>query len=193
MPPLSLTDAELDIVMNAAAPLPPKDHSAFLVALAIELGRDRQLGRASFIAPVAIFSGNFSIDLNGKAGLRLFCPGCQQQYEIDLRKVVRAQDFPIMGLRAAMVCESMCRGDGPEPQLLGLERLPFDHNKHTAAKRTLMAMPRVPINGEATIARFPAGTSARKDRVLKPKEKRAARPKAAGLILGMREQAFGAR
>ena len=65
--------------------------------------------------------------------LRLFCPGCQQQHEIDLRKIVRPQDFPIMGLRAAKVCESMCRGSGPEPQLLGLERLPFDHNKRTAA------------------------------------------------------------
>ena len=64
--------------------------------------------------------------------LRLFCPGCQQQYEIDLRKIVRPQDFPIMGLRAAMVCESMCRGDGPEPQLLGLERVPFDYRKRTA-------------------------------------------------------------
>ena len=64
--------------------------------------------------------------------LRLFCAGCQQQYEIDLRKIVRPQDFPIMGLRAAMVCESMCRGAGPEPQLLGLERLPFDWSKLTA-------------------------------------------------------------
>jgi hypothetical protein len=64
--------------------------------------------------------------------LRLFCPGCQQQYEIDMRKIVRPQDFPIMGLRAAMVCESMCRGEGPAPQLLGLDRLPFDYSKRTA-------------------------------------------------------------
>ena len=42
--PLSLTDAELDIVMNAAAPLRPSDRSAFLVALSIELGRERQRG-----------------------------------------------------------------------------------------------------------------------------------------------------
>ena len=64
--------------------------------------------------------------------LRLFCAGCQQQYEIDLRKVVRPKDFPIMALRGALVCESMCRGGGPAPQLLGLERLPFDHGKRTA-------------------------------------------------------------
>ena len=65
--------------------------------------------------------------------LRLFCAGCQQQYEIDLRKIVRPQDFPIMALRGALVCESMCRGGGPAPQLLGLEAVPFDHGKRTAA------------------------------------------------------------
>ena len=64
--------------------------------------------------------------------LRLFCAGCQQQYEIDLRRIVRPKDFPIMVLRGALVCESMCRGDGPAPQLLGLERVPFDHSKRTA-------------------------------------------------------------
>ena len=47
-----------------------------------------------------------------------------------LRKTVRPQDFPIMDLRVAMVCESLCLG--PEPQLLGLERLPFDWIKLTA-------------------------------------------------------------
>ena len=52
--------------------------------------------------------------------------GRSDQYEIDLRKIVRPADFPIMGLRAVMVCESMCRGDGPEPQLLGLERAAFE-------------------------------------------------------------------
>ena len=30
-----------------------------------------------------------------------------------------------------MVCESLCFG--PVPQLLGLERLPFDYSKRTAA------------------------------------------------------------
>jgi hypothetical protein len=65
--------------------------------------------------------------------LRLFCAGCQQQYEIDLRKIVRPQGFPIMALRGALVCESICRGGGPAPQLLGLERVPFDYNKRTAA------------------------------------------------------------
>ena len=64
--------------------------------------------------------------------LRLFCAGCQQQYEIGLRRIVWPQDFPIMALRGALVCESMCRGGGPEPQLLGLERLPFDWIKLTA-------------------------------------------------------------
>ena len=64
--------------------------------------------------------------------LRLFCAGCQKHYEIDLRKIVRPQDFPIMALRGALVCESMCRGDGPAPLLLGLERVPFDHSKRTA-------------------------------------------------------------
>src|SRR5262245_47821295 len=43
--------------------------------------------------------------------LRLFYPGCQQQYELDLRRVVRPQDYPILGLRVALTCESMCRGD----------------------------------------------------------------------------------
>ena len=43
-----------------------------------------------------------------------------------------APDFPIMALRAALVCETMCRGGGPPPQLLGLERVPFDHGKRTA-------------------------------------------------------------
>src|SRR5262245_27542692 len=58
--------------------------------------------------------------------LRVYCPGCQQQYEIDLRKIVRPPDFPIMGLRAALTCESMCRGQGPAPKLLGLGAMPRD-------------------------------------------------------------------
>ena len=62
--------------------------------------------------------------------LRLYCDGCQQQPEIDLRKIVRPAEFPIMALRAALVCE-MCRG-GPEPRLLGLEMRPFDYRKRTA-------------------------------------------------------------
>jgi hypothetical protein len=37
-----------------------------------------------------------------------------------------------MALRGALVCESMCRGGGPAPQLLGLEGVPFDHSKRTA-------------------------------------------------------------
>jgi hypothetical protein len=62
--------------------------------------------------------------------LRLYCAGCQQQHELDLRKIVRPQDFPIMALRAALHCEA-CRG-GPEPQLLGLEAFPYDRSKLTA-------------------------------------------------------------
>ena len=34
-------------------------------------------------------------------------------------------DFPIMALRGALVCESMCRGGGPAPQLLGLKGVPL--------------------------------------------------------------------
>ena len=56
--------------------------------------------------------------------LRLHCPGCDQVYEIDLRKIVRPQDFPIMALRAALVCESICRGQGPQPRLLALAAAP---------------------------------------------------------------------
>jgi hypothetical protein len=63
--------------------------------------------------------------------LRLFCPGCRQEYEIDLRKIVRSPDFPIMGLRAALTCESMCRGEGPVPKLLGLHAVPHDRNRIT--------------------------------------------------------------
>ena len=44
MPPLALSDAELEIVMNAAKPLQPHERNAFLVALSIELARERQLG-----------------------------------------------------------------------------------------------------------------------------------------------------
>jgi hypothetical protein len=60
----------------------------------------------------------------GKPWLRLHCPGCRQVYEIDLRRIVRPHDFPITGLRAALVCESMCRRTGPKPELLGLAALP---------------------------------------------------------------------
>jgi hypothetical protein len=67
--------------------------------------------------------------------LRLFSAGGQKQYEIDLRKIVRPADFPIMALRAALVCESMCRGGAPAPQLLGLETVPLDYNKRTAADK----------------------------------------------------------
>ena len=32
------------------------------------------------------------------------------------------RDFPIMALRAALVCETLCRGGGPQPVLLGLDQ-----------------------------------------------------------------------
>ena len=42
--PVSLTDDELAIIMDFARPLAPLARSAFLNALSIELGRERQLG-----------------------------------------------------------------------------------------------------------------------------------------------------
>jgi hypothetical protein len=44
MPPLNLSDDELAIVMDCAKPLRPAERNAFLVAVSIELGRERQLG-----------------------------------------------------------------------------------------------------------------------------------------------------
>lgn len=67
----------------------------------------------------------------GKPWLRLHCPGCRQVYEIDLRRIVRPQDFPITALRAALVCESMCRREGPQPELLELAAVPYDARKLT--------------------------------------------------------------
>ena len=58
--------------------------------------------------------------------LRVYCPGCQMQNDVDLRRIVRPQDFPIASLRAALVCETMCRGQGPMPVLRGLHQLPID-------------------------------------------------------------------
>jgi hypothetical protein len=69
-----------------------------------------------------------------KPWLRLQCPACGQQGEIDLRKVVRPASFPIDGLYDALRCTfGPCRGDGPRPVMLGLEAVPFDYNKRTAA------------------------------------------------------------
>jgi hypothetical protein len=55
----------------------------------------------------------------GARGCASAVPGCRQQDEIDLRAIIRPADFPIMGLRAALRCEPMCRGQGPAPKLLG--------------------------------------------------------------------------
>jgi hypothetical protein len=43
MPPLALTDAQLDIIRNFAEPLNPDDRSAYLERVAALLG-DRELG-----------------------------------------------------------------------------------------------------------------------------------------------------
>jgi hypothetical protein len=67
--------------------------------------------------------------------LRLHCGGRAQQYEIDLRRIVRPPDFPIMALRATLVCESLCRGEGPTPTLLGLAALPYDRKRVTWGDR----------------------------------------------------------
>ena len=63
--------------------------------------------------------------------LRVYCSGCQTQTDVDLRRIVRPQDFPIVGLRAALVCETLCRGQGPVPVLCGLHPFPFDRRRVT--------------------------------------------------------------
>ena len=63
--------------------------------------------------------------------LRVYCPGCQMENDVDLRRIVRPQDFPIVGLRAALVCETLCRGQGPVPVLRGLHQFPFDRRRVT--------------------------------------------------------------
>lgn len=57
----------------------------------------------------------------GKPVLRLVCPACRVQGEVDLRKVVRPRDFPIVSIYDALVCASgRCRGDSPPPEMIGL-------------------------------------------------------------------------
>lgn len=58
--------------------------------------------------------------------LRLGCDGCRTEYEIDLRTMNHPQDMPIMGLQEALRCETMCRGQGPAPTLLGLHRWRYE-------------------------------------------------------------------
>jgi hypothetical protein len=67
----------------------------------------------------------------GKPFLRVHCPGCRQVADVDLRTIVRPRDFPITALRAAMRCESMCRGQGPRVEIVGLVSLPYDPRKIT--------------------------------------------------------------
>jgi hypothetical protein len=56
MPPLALSDAELDIVTNACAPCAPRIAAPFVV-LSIELERERQLGPDLSCSPgIAIIS-----------------------------------------------------------------------------------------------------------------------------------------
>jgi hypothetical protein len=65
------------------------------------------------------FSPTIGCAINaGMPWLRPHCPGCRQVYEVDLRRIVRPRDFPIMAL--PLTCESGCRRQGPKPDLLGL-------------------------------------------------------------------------
>ena len=52
MPPLSLTDSEMQTVMTAAAPLPPQDRDKFLRDVAAELAKHPEIG-AGLVARVA--------------------------------------------------------------------------------------------------------------------------------------------
>ena len=67
--------------------------------------------------------------LAGKPWLRLYCPGCRQQHELDLRRVVRPREFPITAL--SLTCEYGCRGQSPRPELLGLMPTPYDPRRAT--------------------------------------------------------------
>jgi hypothetical protein len=55
-----------------------------------------------------------------KPFLRLLCPACRQQGEVDLRKVVRPPETLIMSIYDALVCTTGCRGDSPRPHVIGL-------------------------------------------------------------------------
>jgi hypothetical protein len=60
------------------------------------------------------FSPTIGCAINaGKPWLRLHCPGCQQVYELDLTRIVRPRDYPIMALK--LTCESGCRRQAPSP------------------------------------------------------------------------------
>ena len=65
------------------------------------------------------FSPTIGCAINtGMPWLRLHCPGCQQTTDLDLRRIVRPRNYPIMALK--LTCEAMCRGQAPKPQLIGL-------------------------------------------------------------------------
>ena len=85
------------------------------IRLLAHKGADRAAERAQAVRIVEAWNAELTRDrvplfspplgaafLARRPWLRLFCPGCQQQYEIDLRRIVRPSDFPIMGLRAAL-------------------------------------------------------------------------------------------
>jgi hypothetical protein len=54
--------------------------------------------------------------------LRLLCPGCRQYGHVDLRKIVRPANYPIMGIYDALRGHGGCRSDGPAPKVIGLFR-----------------------------------------------------------------------
>lgn len=57
--------------------------------------------------------------------LRLHCPACDQVGEVDLRRIVRPQTYPIAAVK--FYCEFRCRGQAPAPRMLGLFGAPsFD-------------------------------------------------------------------
>jgi len=64
----------------------------------------------------------------GRPYLRLLCPACKQHGDVDLRRVVRPANFPIMGIYDALVCTVGCGGrrDAPRPDVIGLFEGPDD-------------------------------------------------------------------
>lgn len=55
----------------------------------------------------------------GKPFLRVWCRACDQVGHVDLRRVVRPREFPIVAIVDALRCQGACRGAG-DPVLIGL-------------------------------------------------------------------------